>query len=183
MKWPVKRLFNSSRRCRRLRRAGSGLTLVEVTLALLVLAIAGAMVVPMVRGTQSTQLRSAARLLAADIDYARVQTITHNDDPRILVLDEDGSRYHLALASAPTEPLTDPAMGGEYVTRFGVGRGRRLDAVTIAEHNLDDNELAFGMYGELERTDHATITLAAGDRRLTVTVDSDNGEVTIGELQ
>lgn len=183
MNWQVKPVFLPCHRCHRRNRAGLGLTLVEVTVALLVLAIAGALAVPMLRGTESTQLRSAARLLAADIDYARIQTITHSDAPRVLVFDEEGNHYHLALAAEPEEPLTDPATGSDYVTRFGVGRGRGLDDVAIDEHNLDKNELAFGMYGELEESSEAIITLVAGNRRVTLTVHPDNGEVTIGTLQ
>lgn len=165
------------------RASRSGFTLVEMVVVLLVLMIAAAMTVPSFGQSDDARLRSAARLLAADLDYARIDSITHGEDPRLVVFDTDEHQYHIAAQSDPDTPLTNTTTRQNYLTRFGDGRAAALDRVEIEDHDLDgDNELAFGIYGQLDQNDPATITLAAGQKKLTLTVDPINGEVAIGDL-
>jgi len=158
-------------------------TLVEVMVVVLVLAIAGALAAPMLGQTADTQLVSAAKLLAGDLGYAKVQSITHGDQPRVIVFDSADNSYHIATRDAADTPVTNPTTKHDYVVRFGEGQAASLDDVTIDSYSLDgDDQLEFGIYGELDQGNAATITLAANGRQITVTVDPVNGEASIGDI-
>jgi prepilin-type N-terminal cleavage/methylation domain-containing protein len=161
-----------------------GFTLVELTIVVLIIGVASALAVPMFRGDASTQLRSAARLLAADLDAARIESLTHADDPRVVVFDLPGGAYHIAAASTPTTPINNPFDRLPYRVRFGYGRAITMDRVTLAAADLGgDATLQFGLYGQLDQAAPATITLAADTHRVTLTVDPATGEVAIGPLR
>lgn len=150
---------------------------------MLVLAIVMALAMPMLAATGDAKLRQAARLMVADLDFARVQSITHADDPRVVVLDDSANQYHLALESEPDVPLVHPATGTDYIVRFGAGQAAALGGVGIVEHNLEDDRLAFGIYGQVLQTDPIpAITLAVDGRQLTITLDPDNGEAIVSDI-
>lgn len=149
----------------------------------MILAIAGALVVPMMGDTASTKLRSAARLLAADIDYTQVESIAHGDDPRVLVLDQTNHKYFIAAKSDPATPITNPIGHEPYTTTFGQGRAAQLGGVTISSYSLGgDAVLGFGIFGQLDQTTDATITLAMHSQSVTITVDPTTGESSVGDV-
>lgn len=148
------------------------------------LSIISALAVPMFRDHDTTQLREAAKLLAADLDAAKVESMTHADDLRLVVFDTTNHTYHLAAVSDPNTPITNPVDGQPYLVDFGQGRAAALGMVQIQSVDLDgDDELGFGLYGQLDQATSATITLAAGDAELTLTLDPATGEATIGQIQ
>lgn len=158
--------------------------MVEIVVVLLVLAISSALVVPLFKGNSATQLRTAAQLLAADLDAAKIESITHADDPRVVVFDLIEHTYQIAPSSTPASPITNPFDKKPYLVDFGVGRASALPDVTIASVDLDgDNQLGFGIYGQLDQTTDATITLAADGATVTLTVDPATGEVTVGLIE
>ncbi len=66
---------------------------------------------------------------------------------------------------------------------FGRGRAADLEGVTIWEYELDgDDTLGFGAHGEPDQTFPASITLRCGNHLVTITVDPDTGETTIGDV-
>lgn len=152
-------------------------------IVVVILAIAAAMVTPMFGQTEITRLRAAADLLAADLAFAQVESITHGDDPRVVVFDSTNHQYHIAAASAPATPITNPVGNQPYLTQFGQGRASETTGVTIQSYALDgDNQLQFGIYGQLDQTTDATITLENAGRAITLTVNTVTGEVTIGSV-
>ncbi|MEO1237544.1 MAG: prepilin-type N-terminal cleavage/methylation domain-containing protein [Planctomycetota bacterium] len=166
------------------RSRSAGFSMVEVIVVVAVLAVIAALVVPNFRGQDTTKLRSAARLLAADLDTAKAESITHADDLRLVVFDTTDHTYHVAAASDTATPITNPFDGRPYLVDFGTGRASALSGVTIQSVDLDgDDELGFGLYGELDQTAAATVTLAAGGRTVTLTVDPATGEAAIGPIQ
>ncbi len=160
------------------------LTIVELLITVLCLAIAAAIVVPALGDTASWQLRSAAELLVADLEYARCEAISHGDDPRILVVNADGGGYSIVTRSDPSTPVVNPIGAVPYALQFGSGRAASMPRVRISASELgDDNLLGFGPFGELEQSTPATLTLSAGSYRITVTLDPITGEATVGPLQ
>lgn len=158
--------------------------MVEIIVVVAILSIVSALVLPMFRDQGVTQLRSAAKLLAADLDAAKVESLTHGDDARVVVFDLTNHTYHLAAVSDPATPITNPVGRQPYAVTFGQGRAAALGMVEIQSVDLDgDHELGFGLYGQLDQADAATITLAAGDDTLTLTVDPATGEATVGPIQ
>lgn len=159
-------------------------SLVEMMVVIIILGIIANLSVAMFGNVDTTKLRSAAELLEADLSMARVESLTHSDDLRVAVFDPSNHRYHLAAASAPGTPLTNPADKQPYVVTFGAGRALKLDGVTISAVSLGgDNQLQFGQYGQLDQPNDATITLAAGSSTLTITLDAATGETTLGPIQ
>jgi Tfp pilus assembly protein FimT len=148
-----------------------------------ILAVVAAMAVPLLGDTNNTQLRQAANLLTADLGYAQVESIAHGQDLRLVVFDTVNHNYFIAATSAPTVPLTNPTDRKPYRVTFGSGRADALSAVRIQAVSVGgDNRLGFGVYGQLDQPAAATVTLAAGGRTLTLTIDPVSGEVTIGTI-
>ena len=160
--------------------------MVELIIVVLTLAIAAALAVPRMGNTGVSQVRSAAQLLAADLDAARMESLSHGDDPRVVVFDLEQNTYHLAASSKPSTPITFPAGGGGYRVKFGEGRTSALGAVTLSSVGLaneSDKTLGFGVFGQLDQTNDATVTLAADGATLTLTVDAATGETAIGLIE
>ncbi len=162
--------------------------MMEALIVVAVLGIIGALALPMFSGTDATRLTSAANVLAADLDAARAESIAHSEDLRFIVFDDDDRTWYLAADSDTTTPIDHPDSGMPFSRTLGASSLQQLLGVTIDGYDLDtssetnDNKLGFGLYGQTDQTSDATITLASGDRRLTLTVNATTGEVTIGQV-
>lgn len=170
-----------------MRSRARALTLLELTVVMLLLGIIAAAAVPMLGDPNASRLRRAAQILAADLDFARADGITHGEDPLVLVtrpLDNGGDGgYHLARSSAPNTPIEEPSTRAPYDTNYGQGRAGHLAGVAVM--NVDfagDTRLSFGIYGQLDQPGPARITLGAGDYRVDLTIAPTTGEVTVSEL-
>ena len=160
-----------------------GFTLIEVLIVTLIIAIAAGLAVPMIGQTGSSKLRAAASLLEADLAFTQIESMAHADDTRVIVFDASQTKYHIAAASDTATPITNPVGNTPYTTVFGKDRATSIEGVTIESHSLDgDNILGFGIYGQLDQTTDATITLLAGDKRIQLTVDANTGDVTISDI-
>ncbi len=160
-----------------------GFTLVELLIVVSILGISAALAVPMLRNSELNQLRAAGDLLLADLAYAQAEAIAHADDRRVIVLDIAGNRYHLAAGSTAATPLTDPVGKVPYRVTYGQGRAATLGAVRLSAISVGgDNQLGFGPFGQLDQTTPATITLTAGGRSLTVTLDPTTGQASAGQI-
>lgn len=159
-------------------------TLIEVMMVILIIAVISGLVVPMFSATDATRLRAAAGRLAADLDFARVQSITHSDNPCVFVADSDNnSRYYLAMAGSTGTPVTNPVGGLNYEVIYGSGNASSLVGVTISSYDFNgDNLLPFQTYGNLDQATDATITLTSGTYSVQITIDADNGEVSVGQI-
>jgi len=158
-------------------------------IVVLIIGVAAGLAVPMLGQTDATRLKAAAQLLAADLAFAQNESITHGDDPRIVVFDTATHTYHIAPTSTPDTPVTEPVSGSPFAVTFGSGRARQLEGVTIATLSMDgdtgstDDRFQFGIYGQLDQASDATITLASGSMTILVTVNATTGDTTIGSLQ
>lgn len=156
------------------------LTLVELLIVIMLVAIATTLAIPMLADTDATRLQAAARLLVADLDFTRIESITHADDPCVVTFDQPTGSYTVATTSDPGTPITDPATNQPYVTQFGSGRAAEMAGVSIQGYSLDgDDQVAFGMFGQIDQTTPATITLQAGSLTLTVQIDPASGEASV----
>ena len=165
------------------RRRPRAFTFIEMMIVITIILILGALVTPMLGQTAATRLASAAQLLAADLAFAQVESISHGDDPRVVVFDQAGGNYRIAASSDPATPITNPIGNQPYQTTFGSGRARELDGVSIQGYSLDgDDTLGFGIYGELDQTTAATVTLASEGFTIVLTMDPVTGEASIGQV-
>ena len=162
--------------------------MMEALIVVAVLGIIGAMALPMFSASEITRLTSAASVLAADLDAARAESIAHSEDTRYIVFDNDDRTWYLAANSDTATAINHPDSGLPYSRTLGTSDLQQLQGVTIDSYSLDttsetnDNKLGFGIYGQTDQTADATITLASGDRRLTLTINATTGEVTIGQV-
>ncbi len=154
--------------------------------------IISALAIPMFGSNDQIQLRAAAQVLMADLSYAQIESITHdekvwddvnkqftNSNLRVVVFDIPNNTYYIAAASDTGTPINDIS-GNPYRVTMGIDRAQNFGNVTISSVSLDgDNILGFGLYGNLDQNDDATITLACGSQTLTVVVDSDTGDASI----
>jgi len=162
--------------------ARRGFTLIEILLVVVIVMISSALVLPMFQQNESTRLAGAARLLAADLSYAQMESISHGDDPRVVVFDTVNATYRIAPSSDPSTPIAGDA-GMPYSVSFGTGRAASLTGVTIQSVSVGgDDTLGFLLYGQLDQTTDATVTLGSGNFSLTLTVDAVSGEVSIGQI-
>ncbi len=158
-------------------------TTVEILIVVSLIAIVASLVVPLVSDTRVTQLRAAAQMLVADLQFAQMESIAHGQDGRVVVFDTVNQTYHIGTQSNPTTPITNPTDGKSYTVQFGSGRASELQDVTIAGYTLDgDDRLGFGVYGQLDQTIAASITLSAAGRTVTLTLDPITGETSVGPV-
>ncbi|MFA9478328.1 Tfp pilus assembly protein FimT/FimU [Phycisphaerales bacterium AB-hyl4] len=175
----------------RLRTVGPGYTMIELIMVVTTVAIVAALAVPMLGGTANSRLAAAARVLAADIDHARVASITRADQPTVVVFIDEGKGYQLAYAHDTDEPIGHPIDHRPYKVRFGVGQAKHLVGVTVdssaIESSTIDGEpvLRFGRFGQIQQADDTPlpITLSVDNRSVTLTVDPTSGEVAVGTVQ
>ena len=159
-------------------------TLFELMVVLLILAIVATLAAPMFGQTKITRLRSAAEVLVADLGFAQVESIAHGDSLRVVVFDQNDNSYRIATAAEPTTPITNPVGNLPYVMTVGTGRASELDGVTIQSYSLGgDDQIQFGIYGQLDQTADATVTLGLAGKSVTVTVNATNGEASIGSIE
>jgi len=160
-----------------------GFTLVELLIVVAVIAVVVNLSLPMFGSSEAAKLTAAATMVEADLAFAQVESIAHGDDPRIVVFDTTNHRYHIAAASDTATPITHPVTKKPYLVQFGEGNAERLASVTISAVSIGgDDELGFGMYGQLDQTTDATVTLANNAGSITLTLDDATGEVTIGDI-
>lgn len=139
----------------------AGLTLIELTVVLAILAIAAALVLPAVgRGMETVRLRSEAGRVAALLREARQQAVTQRHATRVAL---DRTRNTVALtAGDPERPLRQVAMPA----------GLRLDVAAGGETvTFSPRGLARETRWRLE---------GPGGRRLTIAVDAVTGRVRVG---
>jgi type II secretory pathway pseudopilin PulG len=160
------------------------MTIVEITITLLCLGIAAAIVLPTITDNSPEQLRAAARMLVGDIQFTQAQSMSNGDDPRMLVISDDKSGYRITKRSDPATAVTNPIGEMPYVTRYGTGRAAYLGKVSVGRVSFNgDTQLGFAGLGQLDQTTPATITLTAGLRSITITIDPITGDAATGEIQ
>jgi Tfp pilus assembly protein FimT len=152
-------------------------------IVVLILAIAAALATPLLGTTRVTRLRGAADMLAADLAFAQIESITHADDPCVVVLDSTHHRYHIAKSSAPDTPIANPVGNQSYEVTFGQERAAPFNGVTVQSYSLGgDDRIQFGKYGQLDQATAATITLACEGNTLTLVIDPILGEATVASV-
>ncbi len=158
-------------------------TLIEIMIVVTIIAIIAALLVPMIGTTSDVQLRGAAGMLAADLDYARVESIAHGDNERLFVVNST-TQYSITTVATTNTPITNPITNQPYTVTYGASIARQFSGVTIQSYSFGGtSQLQFGLYGELPTaTTNATITLACTTHTAQLTINSVTGEVSVGTI-
>ncbi len=194
---------NASPRCA----ASRSYTLIELIMVMAVLALAAALLVPNIAGSDSMKLQAAVRLLIADLSFAQSDALA-NQEYRRVVFYPDGSGYCIIVASEGyTTPadLEDPGIVyvydplgtmGRYVVNYAVDD--RFDGISIIDQPgqetiidgtvlADRPELTYDQLGGTVHPDGTagiggSITLTYKGDSFMVTITAFTGKLTVIEL-
>ena len=158
------------------RRKGGGFTLVEIIVVMMILCVAAMMVVPMISSAGSMQIRSAANMIAADLEYAKSMAISRGQDFSV-VFDKTTESYR--IENQDDNVIPHPVKKGfDYEVNFS--NDGRLSKVDIMDVDFaSTSEVKFDYLGGPDNG--GDITLQADGIIVTVTVESVTGFVTISE--
>jgi len=147
-------------------------TLLELMVVVVIMAITGAMIVPMIAGAGEMQALSAARIIATDIQYAQNVAITMQT-PVTVQFDASDDKYTLSNASGP---LKHPMTNKDYVVDFQT-RGD-FDQLDLASVSFDGGDSL--VFDELGSPDAGgSVTVLGGSQMYRIDVTSVTGTVNV----
>jgi len=155
-----------------LRRGGEAFTIIEILIVVVILAIAALTAIPMMSSAGSVQVRSAANMIAADLEYAKSLAISRGQDFSVVfdtstksyeIIDQDGTILH---------PVKK---GSNYVIDF---QKEGLDRVDIAGVDFGGkSEIVFDYLGSPDKG--GTVTVEAGGTTATISVEPVTGYISV----
>ncbi len=155
----------------------NGFTLVELILSLAIMAILAALAAPMFGSNDALQLDVAKRLLVSDLEYTQVLAIANPEDNIALVIEENGTGWHIAQASSQSIPLNDRVTGEALVKTLGQGPAAPADQVRI-ESNAQDNIILFDQNGGLvDFSQEILISLTIGETNALIQISPTTGSI------
>jgi len=162
----------------------TGFTLVEIIVVVMVIAIAAMMAVPMLGSATGMQARSAASIVAADLDDARSMAITHQREYAV-VFDVANESYEIKVKNgAVYEAIAHPVKKGfDYIVDFR--SNPRLNKVDISTADFDSHQkVEFDYLGGVWNggggaLNSGAVTVQAGGQSMTVNVAPVTGYITI----
>jgi len=158
-----------------------GFTLVELLIVISIIMIAALTAIPMMSSAASVQIRSAANMLTADLEYAKSMAISRAQNYSV-VFDKDAESYRVEDQNGNVIP--HPVKKGfGYVIDFQ--NDGRLNKVDIVDADFDGTGVVKFDYlgspynGSNSPLNSGVISLQAGGTTTTVTVEPVTGFVSI----
>ncbi len=164
-----------------LRGISGGFTLVELLIVISIIMIVALTAIPMMSSAASVQIRSAANMLTADLEYAKSMSISRAQNYSV-VFDKDAESYRIEDQDGIVIP--HPVKKGfGYVIDFQ--NDGRLNKVDIVDADFDaTSEIKFDYLGSPYNgsdspLNSGVISLQAGGTTTTVTVEPVTGFISI----
>ena len=158
-----------------------GFTLVELLIVIVIISIAALTAIPMMSSAAGMQIRSAANMLAADLEYAKSMAISRAQNFSV-IFDVNAESYR--IEDQYGNILPHPVKKGfTYVIDFQ--NDGRLDKVDIVSVDFDStNKITFDYLGSPYNgnpgpLNNGVINLQAGGTIITVAVEPVTGYVSI----
>jgi len=157
----------------RMQSTDSGFTVIEILIVVVIIAIAAAMAIPMMSSAGSGQVRSAANMVAADLEYAKSMAISRGQNFSV-VFDESTESYSVKDQDGV---IAHPVKKGfDYVIDFR--SDSRLDKVDIKEVDFNSEEaVEFNYLGS--PVNGGIIRLQADGTTVTIIVEAVTGFISI----
>lgn len=159
-----------------------GFTVIEILIVMVIIVIAAMMVMPMMGSSASMQLRSAANIIAADLEYAKSMAISRQKIYAV-IFNESTESYQI---EDPNGIINHPVKKGfQYIVNFG--SDSKLDMVDIFDADFDGtNKIKFDYLGSPyngndTNLNNGLITLRARDMSTTITIEPVTGFITISD--
>jgi prepilin-type N-terminal cleavage/methylation domain-containing protein len=158
-------------------------TLLELLIVVMIMAIFGAVVVPMVMSNQDTQCAAAARALVADLELAQSTALARQANVAV-VFSTTRQAYKVALADGQTLTNYDSLVALDHPER--PGRPYEIAPRTdLGLPNLIINSANFGGASYVvfnafgSPTASGTVALRARDATLTISLEAITGAVSV----
>jgi prepilin-type N-terminal cleavage/methylation domain-containing protein len=157
-----------------------GFSVIEILIVLAILAIVAMVAIPVTSSAANMQLRSAANMIAADLEYAKNMAITRTQDFSV-VFDCSNKNYWIENPDGTIIPHP-VKKGSNYVVDL---RGEGLDKVDILDADFDSaSTVKFDYLGSPHNASDSplgsgVIKLHAGGATITITVEPVTGFVSI----
>ena len=154
-------------------------TLVEIIIVVVIIAIAAMVAVPLVSSAAGVQIRSAANMITADLEYAKSMAISKGQNFSV-AFNKDVETYSLMNQGGTVIP--HPVKKGfDYIVDFR----KELNRVDIVDADFDNTgEVKFDYLGSPYNGDgdplnSGVVILQAGPTTVTVNVEPVTGFVSI----
>ena len=164
-----------------LKAASGGFTLIEIVIVIVIVAIAAMTAIPILTSATSSQIRSAANIIAADLEYAKTVAISKGQSFSV-VFDKTTESYRILNQNRVV--IEHPVKKGFYYVVDFRNDGR-LNKVDIEDVSFDGtSEIKFDYLGSpYNATDtplnSGVITLKAGQMAATINVEPVTGFISI----
>jgi len=157
-----------------LRGIHSGFTIVEIVIVVVIIAIAALVAVPMMSSAASLQIRSAANMIAADLEYARSMAISRGQNFSV-EFDKNTERYWIKDQAGNV--ISHPVKKG-FNYEIDFQNDSRLNRVEITD--VDFNMTSTVQFECLGSPDNGgTVIIQAGGEVKTITVEPVTGFISI----
>jgi type II secretion system protein H len=154
----------------------AGFTLIELMIVIVIIGIAAAMAVPMISSAASFQIRSAANLVAADLEYAKSMAISRGR-PYKVVFDSANESYQ--IKDSDGNIITPP---GRKATMSFPNESRINDVVIVSANFGGTETVTFDYLGSPQGLSaEGVVTLQAGSITKTVRVEPVTGFISISD--
>lgn len=157
-----------------------GFSLAELMVVVIIMALIGAMVIPMAVDTGSEQARSAAQMVMADLEYAQNYAITTQMEVSVQFNVTQNS-YVLSYTdpiSNASVVLKHPITQNEYRVNFSAAKGFERTALSAPSFG-EASQVVFSALGA--PNPDGSVTVSAGSHAYRVTVAPVTGRVTVAE--
>jgi Tfp pilus assembly protein FimT len=152
----------------------NGFTMIEILILAVILAIVAVTAVPMLSSAGTIQIRAAANMIAADLEYAKSMAISRGQEYSV-DFDQDADSYQLEDQGGNVIP--HPVKKGfNYIVDFqSDSRLSRVDVTGANFGGVDD--VTFDSLGSPD--DGGTVTLQANGTTVTIRVEPITGYISI----
>ena len=156
-----------------LRNARTGFTIVEIIIVVVILSIAALAAIPMMSSASSFQIRSAANMIAADLEYAKSMAISRGQYYYV-VFNESTDSYR--IEDQDNTVIEHPVKKGfSYTISFP--NESRLSKVDITNVTFTSDIVRFDCLGSPDNG--GSITINANGTTATINVEPVTGYVTL----
>jgi type II secretion system protein H len=154
----------------------NGFTLVEIIIVIVIISIAALIAVPMMSSAGDIQVRAAADMIAADLEYAKSMAVSRQKTYKV-IFDTAAESYRLAVyENGITTTITHPVNAGKpYAVNFKADS--RVSQVNISSVSFAGSEVDFDSVGS--PNSGGVVTLKASGKTVTVTVEAGTGFISV----
>jgi len=151
-----------------------GFTLIELIAVIVIIAIAAMLAIPMFSSAAGIQIRAAADMIAADLEYAKSMAISRQKTYTV-IFDESAESYRI---EDETGIISHPVTHKDYTVNFKTDG--RVNKVNIVDADFGSSEqVSFTYLGSPDSG--GSVTLSADTKTMTITVETVTGYVSISQ--